>query len=552
MEVREMKQRFILFLAALALGMTTLFSGGQVARADGCTFSAGVTQNATTITGTGGNDTINCSGAGHGHTINGGGGADTITGSNSADTINGEGGGDTLNGGGDNDVIDGGTGNDTINGQAGNDSLIGGAGNDALAGGTGDDTYSFSGAPRSTQTDAVTELADQGTDRLSFAGVSVGVTINLSADAPIATYGAAIVNAGGAGQAANFEDATGGSSADILIGNEGPNELDGGLGDDALAGDEGNDGLSGGNGNDFLAGGDGDDVYKFASTGGGIDTDTVVESADGGIDTLDFSMLPFSQPVNVNAAGSNTKIANHLGRTVHTLQSQDKEHFENVIGTPGDDSIAGNSSGNVLTGGSGNDSLVGHDGDDQLIGGLGDDVLLGRAGNDTFRGGEGGDLMHGGPGDDAYFSEAASAVEVDGAFEKDSEGTDTLHFSALPAGQPVAVNLTAANFIATHFNRFVAGALPSYGDIENVVGTPGDDAITGNGLVNSLVGSDGNDTISGGSNNDLLLGGAGADTLSGDDGADYLDGASGTDSLDGGAGLDACEDGEGGIAGCEL
>ena len=116
-----------------------------------CVVSAGVTQTATTVTGTAADDTIDCSGASPGKTIDGMGGNDTITGTRFDDAITGGAGNDTITGLGGNDVIDGNAGNDTITGGEGNDVITGGddndtltgsAGNDTLNGGTGDDTLS--------------------------------------------------------------------------------------------------------------------------------------------------------------------------------------------------------------------------------------------------------------------------------------------------------------------------------------------------------------------------------------------------------------------------
>src|SRR2546423_8302463 len=63
-----------------------------------CVGSIGVTQTATTVTGTAGNDTIDCGGANPGKTINGHGGNDTITGTAFADGINRGDGNDTMTG----------------------------------------------------------------------------------------------------------------------------------------------------------------------------------------------------------------------------------------------------------------------------------------------------------------------------------------------------------------------------------------------------------------------------------------------------------------------
>jgi len=108
-----------------------------------CVVSAGVTQTDTVVTGSPGNDTIDCGGTNPAKTINGNGGNDTITGSDFDDTINGGDGNDTLTGGTGADTLTGGLGIDTISGSAGNDTLIGASSDgsqDSLDGGDGIDT----------------------------------------------------------------------------------------------------------------------------------------------------------------------------------------------------------------------------------------------------------------------------------------------------------------------------------------------------------------------------------------------------------------------------
>jgi hypothetical protein len=116
-----------------------------------CVVSVGVTQTATTVTGTTAHDTIDCSAASPGKTIVGLGGNDTITGTqfddvivggDGNDTITGLGGNDVLSGNAGDDTVSGGEGNDVITGNDGNDTLSGEGGNDFVDGGLGNDTVS--------------------------------------------------------------------------------------------------------------------------------------------------------------------------------------------------------------------------------------------------------------------------------------------------------------------------------------------------------------------------------------------------------------------------
>jgi hemolysin type calcium-binding protein len=108
-----------------------------------CVVSAGVLQTSTVVTGTPGNDTIDCGGTDPAKTINGLGGNDTITGSAYDDTVDSGDGNDTITGGTGADTLSGGLGIDTISGSAGNDTLIGASADgsqDSLDGGDGIDT----------------------------------------------------------------------------------------------------------------------------------------------------------------------------------------------------------------------------------------------------------------------------------------------------------------------------------------------------------------------------------------------------------------------------
>ena len=89
---------------------------------------------------------------------------------------------------------------------------------------------------------------------------------------------------------------------------------------------------------------------------------------------------------------------------------------------------------------------------------------------------------------------------------------------------------------------------------QTLIGTPGNDDLTGTGVNDSgdgglgqdiLRGEDGDDFLSGGGDNDELYGGADNDILSGDDGADKLFGDAGADQLIGGAGGDLLDGGTG-------
>lgn len=78
-----------------------------------------------------------------------------------------------------------------------------------------------------------------------------------------------------------------------------------------------------------------------------------------------------------------------------------------------------------------------------------------------------------------------------------------------------------------------------------VVGTAGNDTLTGTGRKDVICGLDGDDALSGLAGKDLILGGDGNDTLSGGNGKDVLAGESGDDTLNGGNGKDRLDGGPG-------
>lgn len=104
----------------------------------------------------------------------------------------------------------------------------------------------------------------------------------------------------------------------------------------------------------------------------------------------------------------------------------------------------------------------------------------------------------------------------------DGDGVDTL--SAVGALNPAQIDLREGQFstIGT-IPENVAIAFKS--QIENAIGSDGDDTIVGNQYVNRLEGGLGNDSIRSGSGDDLMIGGAGDDTF-------HYHIADGNDSID--------------------
>ena len=312
-----------------------------------------------------------------------------------------------------------------------------------------------------------------------------------------------------------------------IAGTAGNDTLTGGVGNETLIGLGGNDTLTGGTGADTMAGGTGNDTYYVDNP-----ADAVTENPGEGTDTVWAS---YSCAL---AAGSEVENMKVNATTGLTLTGNVYSH--NLIGNVGNDTLIGGSGNDVLTGGAGADTMAGGAGNDTyyvdnaadvvtenvgggsdivfasanyalatgteaevlranattglkltgnayshtLVGNVGNDTLLGGAGNDTLNGGAGADTMAGGGGNDTYFVDNAADV----VNEAVGQGTDTVMAS-------VNYSLTAGSEI--EFLRANAGATGL--------------SLTGNALVNRLVGGTGNDTLDGGAGKDSLGGGAGND-----------------------------------------
>jgi Ca2+-binding RTX toxin-like protein len=77
--------------------------------------------------------------------------------------------------------------------------------------------------------------------------------------------------------------------------------------------------------------------------------------------------------------------------------------LNDVVGTPGPDTLVGTAGRDVICGFRGNDTLVGLGRGDRLLGGGGMDILRGGGGNDVLAGGLGNDLLRGGSEADDLF-----------------------------------------------------------------------------------------------------------------------------------------------------
>jgi Ca2+-binding RTX toxin-like protein len=242
-------------------------------------------------------------------------------------------------------------GTDYLSGTAGSDMLAGFGGTDFLFGGDGNDLFiGGAGADVLVGNSIFTLGTSTDWDLAAYWDSPTGVVVDL-------TLGRGWLGTAEGDTLYDIEGLWGSEFADTLVGNAANNELEGAGGNDILAGLDGNDELHGGFGDDILLPGSGRDIVN-----GGDGNDTV-EYSDGTAPV--FASLLYGG-ITGDAAGD-------------TYLS-----IENVIGTPYDDFLQGNTEDNTLRGRQGNDYLSGEDGNDTLVGGTGTDILAGGAGADTF------------------------------------------------------------------------------------------------------------------------------------------------------------------------
>ncbi|MCV4339837.1 calcium-binding protein [Pseudomonas capsici] len=441
-------------------------------------------------------------------------GNDTITGYDTADTLAGLAGNDTLYGRSGNDVLDGGDGRDILYGEAGDDTLLGGAGNDTLTGGSGNDILD----------------GGSGNDSLDGGfGSDTYVFRKGSGQDTISNYA--------------YNDTT-------------PNKLDvvrleGLNADDVSIRRESDDLLI-----QIRQTGEtlrvGSHFYSDQSYGYAIDQ---LQFADGTV----WDQAKITSALLIGTEGSDTI----------TGYATD----DDLIGLDGDDVLSGRAGDDVLSGGDGRDTLYGEEGNDTLLGGLGNDTLSGGAGNDTLDGGAGNDSLEGGKGSDIYIYRKGSGQDTISNYsynDTTANKLDVVRLEGLNTGDVsirresddllIQIRQTGETLrVSSHFNTD-----PSYGYAINqlqfadgtvwdeakitaalLIGTEGDDSITGYASDDDLIGQSGNDTLSGRAGDDLLDGGDGKDTLYGEDGDDTLLGGAGNDTLSGGAGNDLLDGGSG-------
>jgi Ca2+-binding RTX toxin-like protein len=540
---------------------------------------AGVTLTGTnvanTLTGTNEEDTlIGLSGA---DVLSGAGGNDTLNGGAGGDTINGGDGNDTI-------VYAIGDGADAIDGGAGIDlvAISGGAANDTLiVAFDGTAITAFEGSPVINVESITVDLA-AGTDTLSYGGSTASIVVDLAAgtasgfasiagienvtggggnDTLTGNASANVLNGGGGNDTfiavagdgsdtytgANGVDtydlsrtaagaivtATIAISAEIgtdvlaaienIIGSQGTDSITLGAGANVVDGQDGNDTISTGGGNDTLIGGAGDDTLIGGigadATFGGLGNDTIVYTVGDGADTVDggagldtLRLLGSAANDTLSVLFDGTAITAFEGGTVASVEAvtgeladgTDTLSYGATTANVTVDLAAGSASGFVIL--AGVENVIGGSGNDTLTGDADASTLNGGDGNDVLDGGAGNDVLNGAAGDDRFIATVGDGNDsyIGGA------GTDTYDLSGTTAGATV----TATTATSAQIGSDTLSA------IENVIGSQGNDQITGGTIANVIDGQGGDDIIDAGGGADTIIGGAGNDSMNGGAGND--------------------------------
>lgn len=503
----------------------------------------------------------------HGDSILAGAGHDIVYGGTGSDFIRGDEGDDLLHGQ---------AGDDTLSGGAGNDRLIGGTGRNFFEGGTGRDLFVLRYDPvgdseNSGEADVVLDY-QRGTDRIIIeidpAGGADPESVMASATISPTNWGAWLFLPGHTvaieGDVTDFnlgdiefrvlsEQGLSLQGSGILLGTQYADDISGGAGDDLLYGADGDDTLSGGDGHDILRGeagadrligGRGNDLFHVQ----GDDRMRGGEGADRF--RFEFNLVALASGLASQSVAAEQVIEDFaLG--------EDVLDFQFLVGTTIDqDTLVSAIEASLISvqvTGAGTELSVRHA--DPTGGGEATSVIL-LADVDLSNGGALdqvgmiGSLVAAGSLQYAFQNQSFAVVDavlipsLSAALGIVDDSADGLPLLVGTAGDDrMSGSGQDARFEAGAGDDFVLGGQGNeeiLGDEgrDRLYGSLGHDAIFGGSGNDWIFGGTGSDIIFGESGDDLLVGGNGNDRLSGGDGNDWLQGASGFDILIGGGGRD--------------
>jgi Ca2+-binding RTX toxin-like protein len=321
---------------------------------------------ADTLTGGSGTDTLNYASSASGVTVNlatnavsgGSAAGDTITG---FENVTGSGFADTLTAAASGSTLNGGAGNDNLTGGAGSDILIGGTGSDVLNGGTGTDTVDYSASSAGVTVDLVASTATggdatgdtisnfenatgsgfddtitassvanvltggAGTDTVSYASSTAGVTVNLATGAASGGYAAGDTVSG-------FENITGSGFADTFTAAASGSTMTGGAGNDTYTGGAGADTIVDDVVNSVINGGTGTDTLLIPVGGSGSFTAAQLDTALSNMEIIDLRSTGISATLTFNK----TTITGITGATQLTVYKNTGDTINTPTVTGGD------------------------------------------------------------------------------------------------------------------------------------------------------------------------------------------------------------------------
>jgi Ca2+-binding RTX toxin-like protein len=183
----------------------------------------------------------------------------------------------------------------------------------------------------------------------------------------------------------------------------------------ATSGGAGNDTLTGGIGNDSLAGGDGNDTLD----GGAAGADAI--SGGSGFDTANYSTRTDNLTITLDGKANDGAKGGAEKDNVQTEEVITGSGNDSLVGSSGDDFLAGGAGNDTVIGGARSDTIFGEAGNDSLSGGHQNDVLVGGEGNDTLFGNDGRDILIGGDQTDHLYGGRGEDILIGGSTEFDSD-----------------------------------------------------------------------------------------------------------------------------------